>query len=264
MSSSCVKDLTVFLLTNRISVSIDGTLSRIIHPIIYRHNFLKLCTLILITIITYYLNQIPYYHVTIMGNFIYSKVIAQTVSNITPSFIYSSSNNRHNYYETENCKFIPFEGPSSNSSVNIPNNKLTQNDIIKLSRHSKINNLKPYYLTDLSVKSTTGPILYITKFTKDVYYVSATNHTWFTKVIFSDIVLPLKPGDYVGNYFVDNNYNIIGKETRNTDGIYHLKQVRSHKLGNIIMIHPFHFNETSNWVAAISSVVAGILLSFKE
>ena len=238
---SCVLSLSSILQKHKLAVTPEGKFYRVLPYNRYRKHLLQMCSLIMIGFLLHLIRRFPYHHITLIGNSVYSKVSASTLLCCDIPFALCKSNNRITYYETENKKEVAFEGPSlvtfletlNPTKTLIPVIPLSNEEILKLEQHTGLNNLTTIqtsilsnftirngvYLADLpnivnSVKPDHNPVVHIKKIFGNLYYVTTTNETWLTRLIITDTVIPLQPGEIISTLYANitetssSDYNI--------------------------------------------------------
>lgn len=246
--SSCVRSLSLILGKRKLSVTLEGKFFRVLPSDQYRICLLRICALIMIGFLAHIIRRFPYHHITIIGNSVYSKVAASTLSSCGVPFALCRGNNRISYYETENGKEVAFEGPSSKGFLenlngvesSIPLIPLSSSEISKVEQHTGLKNLDTIqkavlshfpdkngvHLANLSdiisgVKPNHNPVMHVKKFFGNLYYIMTTNEIWLTRLIISDTVVPLQPGEIISTSFgkvieapSSFDYNITTEEDR--------------------------------------------------
>jgi len=250
---SCVRSLSLMLGKRRLSVTLEGKFFRVLPSDQYRIYLLRICALIMIGFLAHIIRRFPYHHITIIGNSVYSKVAASTLSSCGVPFALCRGNNRISYYETENGKEVAFEGPSAkefletikSSESSIPVIPLSSSEISKVEQHTGLKNLAKIqaavlshfpdkngvHLANLSdiisgVKPNHNPVMHVKKFFGNLYYIMTTNEIWLTQLIISDTVVPLQPGEIISTSYgsvvreglmstpTSLDYNITSEEDR--------------------------------------------------
>jgi len=202
----------------------------------------------MIGFLAHVIRRFPYHHITIIGNSVYSKVAASTLSSCGVPFALCRGNNRISYYETDNGKEIAFEGPSAKGFLenlnsvgsSIPVIPLSSSEISKVEQHTGLKNLTTIqaavlshfpnkngiHLANLSdiiseVKANHNPVMHVKKFFGNLYYIMTTNEIWLTQLIISDTAVPLQPGEIISTLYgsvietpSSLDYNITSEEDR--------------------------------------------------
>lgn len=225
--SNSIQLASRFLKSHNFVTNLDGQLFKILPPFDYKIKILKLISLMMIGFVTHIIKKYPYHPITIMGNTIYCHVTSSCLSRHNIPHILSKGNNRIPYYETEDGNEIPFEGPTrkyfldstSNENEIVPVIPLSTEELTKLQLHTKLSNLESIQkkiLDTFIIKDTVhvptikhlinessdcqklaGPILNIKRFFGGLYYVTTPNEIWISKLIITDNVIPLQPGEII-------------------------------------------------------------------
>ena len=241
---SCVRSLSSMLDKRRLSVTIDGEFFKVLSLDQYKINFLKICSLILVGFLAYVIRRFPYHPITIIGNTVYSRVAASTLLSCGVPVALCAGNNHVSYYETENGKEVPFEGPSPRiflDNVNqglVPMIPLSSAEISKVEEHTGLKHLSTIqtailshfqikdgvYLSDLGniiagVKPNHNPVMQVKKFFGNLYYIMTTSEIWLTRLIISDTVMSLQPGEIISTLHgkvseITSSYNITDEEDK--------------------------------------------------
>lgn len=218
---SCVQSMIKYLARRGITIKLDGSISKALTPYQYRLNVVRLCCLLLIICLAYIIRIYSYHPITIIGNSIYSRVIASALSYEKKPFVLSRGFQTTLYYESNDGKEIPFEGVSPNyfnssldkKAVLIP---MTQTQLAELESHTKLKNLESIQNKVLSRLSNTteiknlihngtnikSPILSIKRFLGGLYYITTATEVWISKLIISDAVLHVQAGDVISGLYV--------------------------------------------------------------
>jgi hypothetical protein len=238
---SSYQSICHFLQNKKLAIDFNGKISQILSPLDYKIRLMKLIGLIMIGFIVYIIKQIPYFPITITGNTIYSRVVASCLSRYKIPYVLCKGTNRIPFYETQDGQEIPFEGPSPNFFSNskeqliplIPN---TKEELSQLEFHTKLRNLENIQSKILSgipskdnvyiisVKDIIhdgigikNPIINIRRFFGNLYYIMTINEIWISRLIITDNVMPLQPGEVIsslcGTIISEHNekYNIEKK-----------------------------------------------------
>jgi len=231
-SISCIQSLLDLSRTRNIKITIDGAnvvnIFKVLSLNNYKAQLLKLCGLIMIGFFVYLIKRFPYYPVTIIGNTVYSRVVAATLRTCNIAYTLCKSNNRVTYYETADNKEIPFEGPSyqifhhfiDKEETKVPIVPNLKAEIIKLEQHTGIKNLAKIqddilynfeirngvYLANIKdiISDETpnhAPVIFIKKFWGNMYYVMTTNEIWLTNIVITDTISPLQPTEIISTLY---------------------------------------------------------------
>ena len=217
-----------------LTIDIDGRLSPTLSLVKYKTHILELMALIMIGFMAYIIKRFPYYPITVVGNTVYSRVAAASLSRYKIPYILCRGNNRIPYYSTEDGNEIAFEGPSTQYFL-VENNRVvpliphSELELTRIQDHTKLNNLSTIqaqvlkgFLTkdgvhvasmkDLIHDGTEArdPAIAIHRFCGNMYYVMTTTEVWLTRMVITDIVSPLQPGDIISgiNGIVTDEPNI--------------------------------------------------------
>jgi len=244
------------LRNKHLAIDFNGKFLRILPLIDYKIRFIKLIGLIMLGFMAYIIKQIPYHPITIMGNTIYSQVVASCLSRYKIPYVLCRGFNRIPYYETDQGYEIPFEGPNSqffstNQDTQIPLIPNTKEELSKLELHTNLSNLEyiqynlltnfpsknGVYIASMNdiihkdrEKAIKNPIINIRRFCGNLYYIITINEIWLSRIIISDIVHPLQPDEIIsvlyGTIKEDHNENfhikygknvcIVNEPTKNT------------------------------------------------
>lgn len=158
IESSCYSILNNFTNKNRIKIDISGKIFQILPEDNYKIRVLKLCGLIMVGILAHMIRQFPYYPITIIGNTVYSKVIAASLISYNSNNVIAicKSNKRISYYETDDGKELPFEGCSVNFFLNSDKSRIipvvpnSMEDLTKLEQHTGLKDLSQIQQSILS------------------------------------------------------------------------------------------------------------------
>lgn len=287
MNNSCVKLLSNALRTHNLTITIDGKLFKTLSYVEYKINILKLCALIMIGFLIHIIKLFPYRPITIIGNTIYSRVVVSTLDNFNIPFILCKENNKITHYETSDNREISFEGPTPNFySKNYTNSStclipLTTNQLNKLQFHTKfgdldltqknilakfpnINGVSTIDINGLKYEGKmANPVIQIKKFfnNSDLYYVMTTNEIWITKIIITDIIAPLQPGEILSTLYRNkienphNNYNIEISEKICTitepDYISNIKRHECYSVSRDLSINPLTLEMSDDYEESI-------------
>ena len=241
---SCVRSLSLILGKRRLAIDIEGKIFRVLIGNKYKAYLLRICALIMVGIFAYIIRRFPYYNVTIIGNTVYSKVTAFSLSKCGVPFALCRENNRISYYETVDGREVPFEGPTCRSFLeNIsmgeklsPMIPLSGEEIERVEKHTGLKNLGVIQEKILSifnkqsgvnianisdiideVKPINNPVMHVKKFVGGLYYIMTTDKIWLTRMIISDTVVPLQPGEIISTLY--------GKVAEKTSSSYDIRNV---------------------------------------
>jgi hypothetical protein len=171
------------------------------------------------------IRRFPFYPVTVVGNTVYSKVVAATLDRCQIKYALCKSNHRITYYETDDGHEIPFEGSSPNHFPPkvvslIP---LSTDELIQLENHTGLTNLTDIQTEilnsfiqkdevrivntkDIIHQPTSNdiikcdnhcPVVKIQRLAGNICYVMTTNAIWLTRLIIMDNISPLQSGEIV-------------------------------------------------------------------
>lgn len=207
-SVSCVQQLSSFLSRKRLVLNSGTNFNKIADPVVYSAQLLNIASMIITALIMQILRSIPYYDITISGNTVYSRVAAAAIKRTTSSYVLCRGPSRLNYYETDNNKLIPFEGPSSLSfdmSQPVSFIAMPSSDIKALEQHTKVTGLEDIQkevlcdkniMADLiNTENVKAPIMCL-KQIYGLYYVKTCNESWLSRKIITDVA-PLQPAEVV-------------------------------------------------------------------
>lgn len=243
METSCVESLMRLIRARNILITMDGKIFKILSHNDYKLQSLKLCGLIMVGFLAYIIKRFPYHPITIMGNTVYSRVAASTLSLCKVPYILCKSTNRISYYETDDGKEIAFEGPSPNFFLQsaykdqlIPLIPCSQQELIKLEQHTKLKdltNIQSAILSNFKNKegvyvanigdiidngtSAHNPIIHIKKFWGNMYYIMTATEIWLSNIVITDTVVPLQSGEIISGLYgtstngTYNEYQVITK-----------------------------------------------------
>lgn len=243
---SCVQSLSRVLRNKNISINFDGKISKLLHPLEYRRRISQLITLIVIGFLAHLIKKIPYHPITIIGNTVYSRVAASCLKRYNIPYVLCKSNNRTSYYEISSSKDIieiPFEGPSPQFFSNcedkvFPLIPLSTKELQHLTNHTKFrgleyiqakilesfprkDNVHLTYIKDLvhDGSEAKNPVIEIRKFCGNLYYIITTNEVWLTRLLITDNVLPLQPGDII--------YSVCSTSKQETHDVYSIDHMNN-------------------------------------
>src|SRR3989304_8197075 len=212
---SCIQTLARLSRIHHIAVDYDGKIFRIL-PL---DGIILIYRLIVMGILFYIMRHFTYYPVTIIGNFVYSRVIASTLSLCNIPYVISKGNNKISYYETLDKEEVAFEGPTYNMFMNstcgitevpiiahssVELDHLQQHTGLQklfsvqesiLSKMDKINNIPMFNFESLNCNNMKSPVIHIQKIFGNMYYVRTINESWLTRLIISDVVTGLNIND---------------------------------------------------------------------
>lgn len=281
---SCIITRAYLIQKYNIYVDYDGKITRTLSIPIFTEKCLMLCALIVTGILAYIIHNYTFYPVTIIGNTIYSRLIA-TFMKIP--YVICKGSNRITYYITDDDQEIPFEGASihffqDTDTSMIP---LTSDELNLLEKHTGLKNLahiqdtliQSYNIVSLVNKINTfkPPIVQVKKFFGNLLYVMTNNEVWITRNIITDIVSPLHPGDTIVETQVtdsglqhidahlilpDHTIKSLNSDDNYKSIIYHLKRPRPFSAGPITILHPFHLPVTRDPLLALM-IIARALIS---
>jgi len=208
---SCIEKIDLLYNKYNFLIDVDGNL----HKIIPKNSFIYLITLTILIIITYIIIKIPYIPITIIGNTIYSDIIASSIGDIP--FIFCSEN-YVNCYSVDN-EPIFFEGINfrndnllSEEEINNMAIPLTPKEILELESHTGLYNLDHTHKMILSNSrkyvinnKIYEPILTIKNISKDIFYLRTKSKAWTTKLIFTDKVRSLQINDILSCIVIDDS-----------------------------------------------------------
>lgn len=211
-----------------ILIDLDGRIYKILDSNVYKRNLLKLCSLIMIGFFARIIRGFPFYPVTVVGNTVYSQVVAATLARCHIKYALCKSDHRITYYETDDGQEIPFEGPSPNHfpSKVVSMIPLSTEELIQLEKHTALHNLDKIQnqilesftrkddvrivnTSDIihqqgnndSIKSCNydyhSPVMRIQRFAGNICYVMTYNAIWLTRLVIMDKVSPLQPGEII-------------------------------------------------------------------
>lgn len=188
----------------------------------YKTCLLKLAGLVVLSLVTYVLKHYPYVQTTVVGNTVYSRVVAVTLARFKVPHRFCKGTNRIVFYETQDGKEIPFEGPGVNFFLGREEDPVnftpcSPEQLTLLSQHtgfdssSKLSMLQNSVLHELSVGAPmtikeflrydlamSDPVLKIVGlFGGKLFQVVTATDTWLSSTILSDIVAPLQINDVV-------------------------------------------------------------------
>lgn len=186
-------------------------------------SYFFVCCLAMLVCFFYIIKIFPIFDITVIGNYIYSKVSARILADSDIRFKYCKPTNRTTYYEIQNGDEIAFEGPTYKNFLQTINDAeypiipLSDQEILDLEHHTKFSDLNSIQKTILAnFKNVNGvyftnifnnldkpcpsqnPVLHIKKFFGNFYYVATSDEIWLTRLIISDIVdIHLQPGEII-------------------------------------------------------------------
>ena len=283
-----------FLHTKHIAVDINGIIYRTVPD--YFQRVLHLITIILLSFYAHILKQISYVPVTVIGHTIYAKLIAATLHRQDINYRLCKTNNRLITYETSQGKLIQFEGPTHmTSNEQLPVLTCNEDELDKLQEHTGLTNVAQAQQNILNTMDRVGgvymtslddliehisyddTILSMEKISANLFYISTPHHTWYTRLILSDMTEPLRAGDTITGFIVQSavqstddtrSSNVITVETTNDklamqrrslyyvednlditayprpkseeSLLYSLREARPFTSGSLCIIHPFH------------------------
>ena len=207
-SVSCVQQLSSFLLRKKLVLNSGSTFNRVADPVVYSVQLLNIAVMVITALIIKLLRDVPYYDITISGNSVYSRVIAAAVKRTSSSYVLCRGTSRLNYYETDNNKLLPFEGPSFTSfdmSQPVSFIAIPPDDIKALEHHTRITGLEDIQrgvlgdkitMADLIHTDTMKPPIMCLKQIYGLYYVKTCGGCWFSRKIITDIT-PLQPTEVI-------------------------------------------------------------------
>lgn len=284
--------LIKFTKKHNISIDIEGKIFSVLLPFQYEILLIELIVISIITVILYIVKDVPYYHITVTGDTIYSKVISSYLSRHQFNHVLCKSNNRLSYYYTEDNQRIPFEEPGidyfkEDDMISLIPNSLEE--LSQIEKHTGLKNL-PYvqgkvlsefknYQMNIVITDNImlkNPIISIRRVFKDLYYITTIDEAWISCVIFSDLISPLQYGDiiscvcqtdsiikcdkYTVNYDLSIK-NISDCELGEESAFYSLKYPRLFSKNSFYIMHPFHFPQTLD-VFVILMVMTRAILNF--
>ena len=209
------------LKSRNIMIDLNGRLFRVLPPFDYKIRIMKLMALVMIGFLAHIIKQIPYFPVTVTGNSIYSRVVAACLSRHRIPYVLCKGHNRIGYYEITDGTELAFEGPSPRYFHNakdrvVPLIPHTPAELSRLQEHTTLSSLAALQDKLLSsypdkngvhiasmrelIHDGTGarsPIINIRRFCGNLYYIATTTETWLSRIVISDNVLPLQPGEIV-------------------------------------------------------------------
>lgn len=280
-------------------IDIEGNIYKLLPS--YRIQAVKIVALIVSAVMAYIIRSIPYHPVTIIGTTFYSRVSAACLSQYNIPYVLCRGSNHVTYYETDDGKEIAFGGKGLTSTVNnIPlikhSPRHSSEELKTLERHTRLSNLATIQGSVFErlpkiesivakTKPNKGPVIMIKPLIKDIYYVMSTTGCWLTRIIITDKVLPLYPGDHIAGVTISAKSNearilehssqyIVTTDLRicsanlmiNHDmeelQIYSLAKPRPLNppdQGAIYVVHPFHLPATWNPLLSIMLVTLGII-----
>lgn len=194
-----------------IQVTIEGVTFRYLSPPVYRTHLLKCIALIFICVVTYLLQQIPYHHITIISNTVYGRVAAACLSQQNIPYVICRGHNTHTYYETEDGDEISFEGPSmynfdlSDETYLIHHSEEELEELTKHTSLSHLAKIQEYLYKGGKVKlgdlihndKIKGNIITVKPIAKNLYYIVTRDEAWITRLIITDNISPLQPGEVI-------------------------------------------------------------------
>lgn len=202
------------------SIDLEGRIYKILDVHLYRTHILKLCSLILIGFLARIIRRFPYFPITVVGNTVYSQVAAAALDRCSIPYALCRSNYRITYYETDEHQEIPLEGssPSQFPPKTVSLIPLSDIELSQLEAHTglaQLSEIQTSILTPLQRKDLVTvvdmselldhhphashflPIMKIQKLAGNICYVRTMNAIWLTRLIITDSVTPLQPGDVV-------------------------------------------------------------------
>lgn len=227
---SSVQSMSRFLKSRNLVTNLDGKLFKVLPPYEYKLRFLKLMALIMVGFVAHIIKRFPYRPITIMGNTVYCHVVASCLSRNNIPYIMCKGTNRIPYYEIENGDEIAFEGPSAKIFINEQSDKVKESlvpliplsieEIGRLEGHTKLPQLE--YIQNKILESFTlkdgvylstmkdlvnyernkiipGAVINIRRFFGGLYYIMTTNEIWISRLVITDNVLPLQPGEIISS-----------------------------------------------------------------
>lgn len=275
---SCVQILNNIFNKRKIRINVDGIISRVIPPLQYKIQNLKLCSLIMIGFIVFIIKKYEYYPVTVIGKFVYSKVISSSLKIYNIPHILCKYTNRVSYYETTDGEYIPFEGVNSNffNDETVPIIPNTEKDLLLIESHigiknlnviqdkilSKFNNINGINMATMKqmigAQPDEGYVLFIKHFFGKLYMVKTTTKCWITELIITDNTFHLQPGNIltqlhntsVENVNADQTIEIVNDEcvVNMSNSQIILKRKHSYHVENNFSITSFADNDQSSLI----------------
>lgn len=257
---------------HNIIIDYDGRIFSIVSESAYYGTWIHAAALNVIVAIFAIAKSFPYHAITVAGNTVYSRIVANT---LTKPFVVCKSNNQLKAYITKEGDGILFEGPDYIEDDGIPNTMLPLNneDISKLEQHTRLSFLKDIQNDIISLEqgvivfdkvnkyvnplmqSLHSSIVSSKEWAKLLWIVTATGECWLTDTLLIDYVIPVQAGEVLQTtcitatsemkilpvYRMNKDLSISRLTNDETSLFYSLEVPRSFdKTDNIITLHPFH------------------------
>lgn len=233
--TSCRTPILNIFRKKSLTIDIEGNIYKLLQS--YRIQAVKIVALIVSAVMAYIIRSIPYHPVTIIGSTIYSRISAACLSQYNVPYVLCRGSNYVTYYETDGGNEIAFEGKGvmSTTKINIPPIPLSQDELKNVRHHTGLDNLTIIQNNVLKhlrsienifskEKPIKGPIMMVKPLFKDIYYVVGVNECWLTRIIITDKVFSLRPGDRmlgISTTTVNNNSVTRSIEYNPTSCIIH-------------------------------------------
>jgi hypothetical protein len=142
---SCVQYLRNAFHKRQLQVDSNGKILRILAPLQFRAAVLELYSLVVVGLVARMIINYDYYPVTVMGNYVYSRVAAAALTMCGIPHVLCKGTGRIVHYETTEGTLVPFEGvptacfpTTSEVSPVVPH---TEIDLAELTAHTQLPNL---------------------------------------------------------------------------------------------------------------------------
>src|SRR3989338_6696962 len=141
---------------HQITIDLEGRIYKILTPDQYRSHLLKIYGLVMVGFLARIIRRFPFYPITVVGNSVYSRVVAPTLEQCNIKYALCKGTNRLTYYETDTHREIAFEGSSSHQFPPklvslIPHSK---SELQQLQTHTGLPNLESIQTRILSTMPT--------------------------------------------------------------------------------------------------------------